>query len=93
MTYSCADFVDDCEQNANVYGVPPGNAARLEDCDPETNEGDALRVLAERVARAMYDREQLLAALKRVRGHVCGAGDLQALEQMDLAITEAEAQS
>jgi hypothetical protein len=49
MSYSCADFVNDCDNNADTYGVPEASHEDLEDCVSD----ETLRILAERVARAM----------------------------------------
>jgi hypothetical protein len=64
MTYSASDFVDDCEQNCMTYEAPEVNASELEECEPDLYEGDGLRLIAERVARAMSQRRSLLAAAR-----------------------------
>jgi hypothetical protein len=56
MSYSAADFINDIENMAGDYDVPEVEADELEDCDPEIDEGDALRVLAERVGRGFSQR-------------------------------------
>jgi hypothetical protein len=62
MSYGCSDFAEDCEANADFYGVPVILADALEDCDPAARPDDGLRLLAERVAGAFSDRKQLIVA-------------------------------
>jgi hypothetical protein len=66
MSYNCSDFVQDCELNADLYKAPQVDFADLETCDPNVD-GDGLRVLAERVARAM-------ARVLAFHGIQCSAG-------------------
>lgn len=60
MSYSCSDFVNDCEANADGYDLPELNATArdmldLPDDPEEWSEGEQLRALAERVAGAIYN--------------------------------------
>jgi hypothetical protein len=56
----------DTENNCEDYEVPEVDPAKLEDCDPETSDGDSLRLLAERVAVALSQRRDLLELAKRM---------------------------
>lgn len=59
MSYSAADFVNDCESMCDDFAVPEVRASDLPDCDPEADEGDALRLLAERIGRGLYQAQEM----------------------------------
>jgi hypothetical protein len=64
MSYSASDFADDIEMNADFVGVPILPLADLAalGLDPESD-SDGYQILAERVGRALGDRQALGAAL------------------------------
>lgn len=71
MSYSAADLINDLELNADTYGVPalaPRHLAAL-GMDP-TSEHDGNRILAERIARALSDRQDLGVALVALLAHI-----------------------
>jgi hypothetical protein len=63
MSYSVCDFSNDCEQNADAYGLPvitraewvrlTGEKIRAADWPAYLDSEEGLRVLAERIARSM----------------------------------------
>lgn len=70
MSYSCSDFVDNCAQNVDAYEVPEISAQEWEELTGEERDEDDedqnLRVLAERVARAMSDAQRFRKALQDI---------------------------
>lgn len=61
LRYSPEMCINDIEEMLEQYGGPTETEAleALEDCDPENNDGDDLRVLAERVGQALRELQKL----------------------------------
>lgn len=87
MSYSACDFLANCEEMANAYGVPEvsreywnslgydDEEVPAEDWQDYCNCEDGQRVLAERVGIAFNQRRELLAALESLLAAAEGAGN------------------